>query len=88
MKVKETNVKPIPVLGRSGKEMYEGFIHTILFETDAGFYQVMRAGFDGRKLTEEHKQLLYAHGQSVSVKEAVELFGSAIAEKMDWSDPE
>ena len=63
-------------------------VNTVLLETDAGYYQVVE--FGGGKLdidTSKEAAAYYAeYGRRVTVKRAVELFGSGISEKMDWSD--
>jgi len=84
MKVAQVITKELPWIATNthGKT----FHHVILFETNAGFYQVMEVLSQNNPMNEVQLLRAYEHGARVTVKRAVELFGSGISEKMDWSD--
>lgn len=86
MKVVQTVTNKIPYVTSEGEPIEVYYTHVSLFETDAGYYQAMEAVSPVEKLNEKMLQCVYDHGRRVTVKRAVELFGSSIAEKMDWSD--
>lgn len=86
MKVIQVHTEVIPVSGRQTADWYTGYIHTVLYQTDANYYQCMKFGNDKNVPTTEELEAAYNHGKRVPVKRAVELFGSSISEKMDWSD--
>lgn len=88
MKVLQQVTRSIPLVSKHNVVTTDLYYHVVLFETNAGNYQVMEALTAGDKITEQQQLVIYSEGNKVAVKRAVELFGSSICEKMDWSDPE
>lgn len=54
------------------------------FETEAGYFRVLRIVFEAGFFTDERSRACYDFGELVPPKEAVELFGQAIAERLDY----
>lgn len=87
MKYVQHDAKTIPFRGAfSESDIY--IIH-VLYETDAGFYRVHRMATTGpvwvsaSKREDILRREAAERGELVSMKEAVELFGQAIVEKLE-----
>ncbi len=85
MKVIQVHTEEIPIADRT-RILHKEYVQTVLYQTDANYYLCMKFISSMHVPTADELEQAYNNGKKVSVKRAVELFGSAISDKMDWTD--
>ena len=85
MKVIQVHTEEIPIADRT-RILEKEYVQTVIYHTDANYYLCMKCISSMHVPTADELEQAYNNGKKVSVKRAVELFGSAISDKMDWTD--
>lgn len=83
MKYIKKITEEVPYISVHGHDGGLAYVHAVLFETDAGYFRVLKVNTVTPELNEVQANAAYEYGKLVSMKKAVELFGQVIVEKFD-----